>query len=318
MVSNMTETKINELKNVLARQLKTYIEIIKKEYKDFIPKERLDFLNSINNLNDVIVIEDTGTISMFVHNDKIYFPTSAFKIINKMKLIPGFGINKKHKSFTSDNLVINDNTYTDYIKHIFLSGLSVEEFYLETLLHETMHFCGIGGANALREGIAELKTRELALKYNLTTSGCGYPKEIKFANELQTIFGKEIIEKVAFAKNDYEIAIILRNNIGQQAVDLYGTISSMMEKEFYNKYSKYDFPGITGPIKKVQKYKQIDYNKIYSILNDYKQKPVEIKNIRDSYITTKNEKLNIKYDLEKLRKEFLSKKEEYNNQSKRK
>jgi hypothetical protein len=44
-----------------------------------------------------------------------------------------------------------------------------------------------------------------------------------------------------------------------------------MEKEFYNKYMKYNFTGITGPIKKTQKYNMIDYTNAYLLIKDYKK-----------------------------------------------
>ena len=45
-----------------------------------------------------------------------------------------------------------------------------------------------------------------------------------------------------------------------------------MEEEFHNKYMKYDFPGLTGPIKKTQKYNTIDYTKAYILIEEYKRK----------------------------------------------
>ena len=47
-----------------------------------------------------------------------------------------------------------------FIKHIFLKGLSLKEYFKEILLHETMHFCGSDGAGVLKEGINELLTYE--------------------------------------------------------------------------------------------------------------------------------------------------------------
>ncbi|MFA5603260.1 MAG: hypothetical protein WDA12_00170 [Bacilli bacterium] len=308
----MPKLNINKIKNNLAIDLQLYIEIIKDEYKDFISKERLDFLNSINDFKNIIIIKNTGTISMFVRDNNIYFPTSAYKIINKMKFIPGFGINKNHKSFHKSNLIVNDNTFTDYIKHIFLAGVSVEQFYLETLLHETMHFCGVGGIGALREGITELKTRELAHKYNLTTSGCGYPKEIKIAIELQNTFGQIIMNKIAFAKNDYEIVTILRDNFSFNEVNLYIEVSNLMEKEFQDKYYKHKFPGITGPLKKIQKYNQLDYSEVFNVLDNYKQNKLEFKRMNKDILSTNKE------DLLKVKKALLSVDEDYNRNQKRK
>ena len=45
-----------------------------------------------------------------------------------------------------------------------------------------------------------------------------------------------------------------------------------MEEEFYDKYMKYEFPGLTGPFKKTQKYNSIDYTKAYLLIDEYKEK----------------------------------------------
>lgn len=308
----MPKLDISEIKKSLAIDLQLYIEIIKDEYRDYIPKERLDFLNSIKNFKDIIVIKNTGTINMFVRDNNIYFPTTAHKIINQMKLIPGFGINKHHRLFTKDTLIVNDNTFTDYIKHVFIAGLSTKQFYLETLLHETIHFCGVGGVGALREGIAELKTREIAHKYNFTTSGCGYPKEIKIAIELQNIFGQTVMNKIAFAKNDYEIAIILRDNFGLNEVNLYMEVSKLMNHEFQDKYYKHKFPGITGPLKKVKKYNQLDYSEVFNVLYNYQQNRLEVKEKDVKKFSADKD------DLLKIKKALLSVDEDYHMNQKKK
>ena len=44
-----------------------------------------------------------------------------------------------------------------------------------------------------------------------------------------------------------------------------------MENEFHNKYMKYNFPGLTGPLKKTQKYNSIDYTKAWELIDEYKR-----------------------------------------------
>ena len=148
--------------------------------------------------------------------------------------------------------------------------MTPEEYFKEILLHETMHFCGSGGGTAIREGINELKTRQLAKKYNLLTSSCGYPKETKIAYELEKLFGEDTINKISFSKNNQEIKEIL-DSISPEAYTFYFTLEKLMEKEFYDKYKKYDFPGLTGPFKKAQKYNSIDYTEVYALINQYKR-----------------------------------------------
>lgn len=44
-----------------------------------------------------------------------------------------------------------------------------------------------------------------------------------------------------------------------------------MENEFHNKYMKYNFPRLTGPLKKTQKYNSIDYTKAWELIDEYKR-----------------------------------------------
>jgi len=218
----------------------------------------------------MVRIEETGTISLFVSDKNFYFPLDAFKVLEKLKKIPGFGMMKNHKTCTEENMIINNNSYLTYMKHAFLKGLTPEEYFKEMLLHETLHFCGSGGEFAIREGINELKTRQLAKKYGLLTSSCGYPKETKIAYELEKIFGESIINKISFAKTHMEIKAIL-DSVSPNAASFFFNLEETMEKEFYNKYMKYKFPGLMGPFKKTQKYNSIDYTKAYELIEQYKR-----------------------------------------------
>lgn len=254
----------NNIKNNLIAEIEKLVEIIKKEYPSLVD------IPTNYDLQELVHIEETGTISLFVRNKNFYFPLDAFKVLETLKKIPGFGTVKNHKTCNQDNMIINDNTYETYIEHVIAKGLTPEEYFKEILLHETLHFCGSGGGTAIREGINELKTRQLAKKYNLLTSSCGYPKETKIAYEIEQIFGEDIINKIAFSKNNQEIKEIL-DSISPKATSLYFSLEAIMEEEFYNKYMKYNFPGLNGPWKKTQKYNSIDYTKAYELLNEYKK-----------------------------------------------
>lgn len=259
------------MKNNLCIEIKKYVSIIKEEYPEFI------CLPEDYNLNEKVHIEDTGTISLFVRKGEFYFPKDSFKVLSALKMIPGFGSFKNHKSYTPDTMILNDNTYMTYLKHVFLKGVTPEEYFMECLLHETFHFCGSGGGTAIREGINELKTRQLAQKYNLETSCCGYPKEIKIAYELEKLFGCDVINIIAFSKNQAVLKEQL-NSISPQMCDFYFKLEETMEREFYYKYMKYDFPGLLGPIKKTQKYNSIDYANAYKLIDDYKNSQTQLSN----------------------------------------
>ncbi len=255
---------INNIKENLISEIEKLVEIIKKEYPNLVD------IPTNYDLEKMVHIEETGTISLFVVNKNFYFPLDAFKVLEALKKIPGFGTVKNHKTYNQDNMIINNNTYMTYIKYAFLKGLTPEEYFKESLLHETLHFCGSGGGIAIREGINELKTRQLAKKYNLLTSSCGYPKETKIAYEIEQIFGEDIVNKISFSKNRQEIKEIL-SSISPEAISFYFNLEATMEKEFYDKYYKYDFPGLTGSLKKTQKYNSIDYTQAYELLDEYKR-----------------------------------------------
>ena len=255
---------IDILKNKLIVEIRNMIEIIKSEYPMYVDlPEDLDLENRV-------YIEDTGTISLFVKNKNIYFPLSAFSVLEHFKSFPEYGSNTNHVTYTEDNMIINDNTFETFINHAIVKGMTAEDYFKEILLHEVMHFCGIGGWLALREGINELRTRQLAKKYGLLTSCCGYPKETKIAYELEQILGKDVIDRIAFTKKSYEVIDIL-NELPMDAATLYLTVEREMEKEFQEKYMKYKFPGINGPFEKMKKYDTIDYSRVYEIIDEYKR-----------------------------------------------
>lgn len=267
----MAEIEIAKTKCVLADDMRKYVQIILKEYATEIPNERQEFLQETDEYYSRIIVEDSGTISMFATNDGIIMPEGAYKIFKYMKFIPGYGINPKHKSY-KEGEIVNKNTYYDYIKHVFISGMSVEEFFKDALLHETMHFCGSDGGSAIREGLTELKTREIAQKYGLKASMCGYPKEVDIASRLQKIIGEHVINKITFSRNNREAYTILQENCGNDIADLFFEVSQLMDEESKNKYEHSRFGGVFGPIKKAKAYSKIDYSKVYEKLKLFEER----------------------------------------------
>lgn len=71
--------KINDIKNNLITEIEKTIQIIKKEYPNLvdIPKNY--------NLDELVYIENIGTISLYVQNKNFYFPLDAISILNKIK-----------------------------------------------------------------------------------------------------------------------------------------------------------------------------------------------------------------------------------------
>ncbi len=261
---------MQEIKRNLANNLQKYISIILEEYGSYIPEERKTYLENITDYDSCIEIKDTGTISLYYFNDKIYFPELAFTVLEQLKNSPKYQSNPNHKCFDDSTLIRNSNTFWDYIEHATIKGLTPEEYFQESLLHETMHFCGCGGADPLKEGLTELKTRELAAKRNLLTSGCGYPKEIDIVLKLKEIFGEETINKIAFTNNNRDISEILLQQHGTESEELYFSVRREMRNQF-SEYMNQKFTGPNAPIKKAQAYETLDYSKAHELIEQYKK-----------------------------------------------
>lgn len=271
----MSDKQKKELIDELAQQLEKYVSIILKEYGDLIQLEDIIRLKNVKDFREYIRIWDIGTITSLVTSDhKIHFPEKVYEILNKIKYIPGNGINKKHQVYNDDNVVLNDNTFETYIKHVFIKGMNAKEFYEENLLHESMHFCGSGGSSPLLEGLTEHRTRELAKKYKLKTTGCGYPKEVKIVDELQKIYGEKYMSLYLFDRGGKKSREYLENNYNQDAVELFDNVISLMEKQFHVKYfdRTSDFTGFLAPLKKAKAYSELDYEVVYKLIDDYKSK----------------------------------------------
>lgn len=265
----MKEDKIIEIKKILAYELEKYKNIFKQEFLEFIPRDILIFFDEYSSYEDLIKIEETGTISCFVRNNIIYLPLLADMILKNMSFSSDFGSCPNHKTYTVDTLIINNNTFLDYINHSRLAGISLLDFYEDMLLHEAMHLCGMDGANAFLEGITELKTRELAKKYNLKTNACGYPKEVKIIYRLQEIFGSTLINKISFRMSWRERFLIIEDMVGKDGSKLFEEIFRLMEEEFYNKYYRYVYSGADAHIEKFKRYDEIDYTCIYRLIEEY-------------------------------------------------
>ena len=169
--------------------------------------------------------------------------------------------------------------------------MTLEQYFEDLLLHETMHFCGSDGGNALKEGIneyltrklAEYLTRKLALKKGFHTNGCAYPKEVKIAHTLESILGEEVITQIAFIKPYGKVLSYLETTLGKDASELYQSVTHAMEEEFHNRYYRHmnHFDGLEGIQEKIANYKQIDYSQVEQIIEQY-QKTISNQNKNSS------------------------------------
>ena len=289
----------------LSKQAAEYIKIILKEYGDYIPEYIEEELSNIKDLKEHITIKDTGTISCLCgheliskneYQSKIYMPLLADKILKIVKYLPIFK-DEEHKVYDENNVVINDNTFVDYVKHLAKKKASAEEFYEENLLHEVMHFCGSYGGQALEEGLTEYHTRKIAQKYNLKTTGCGYPKEVKIAHELENIFDERAMNLYSFDK--IKAKEYIEETYGIEAYNFLQNLTEVIDDEFRNKYysGTEQFNGLTAPFKKINNYEKLNYTDIYEMIDKYKKGIEKNKNEKE---IVKEEKTNPKEEKKKV------------------
>ena len=150
--------------------------------------------------------------------------------------------------------------------HVIESKMDVYKYFEESLLHEAMHLCGSGGSLPLAEGINELKTRELAQKYNIAIAAYGYSKEVEIAKKLQEIIGKEIMDELTFVSNENRKDYLYKM-LGNEIANLYELLSNEMIKSSNNYY--YNISQISDPYEKAKLYETIDYRQINILLDNY-------------------------------------------------
>ena len=126
----MDDKTLNNIHKRLTEKIKKYIHIIRKEYEDYIPLGVLKRLDSIDDYEKILKIYDYGEINAYANNKSINMPLCAEKVIEFFSKIPGYGIDKNHKIYNSDNMIVNNNTFLTYLKHVFVSGTDTEGYYV--------------------------------------------------------------------------------------------------------------------------------------------------------------------------------------------
>ena len=253
-----------EDKNNILKQLLNYIRIIISEYKDSIKPETVEYLLN----NNLVEFNNANTISFFVRDGILYLPKHIYDLMPIFRSHELYGISPKFARKREEYLDTN-TTYYDYIDHFIKAGLTPYEYFEESLLHEAMHLCGCVGNNPLGEGLTELKSRELAQKYNIKISGYGYPKEVEVAKTLQEIIGKDVMDQLIFVKvHDRRDFLIER--VGIEKADLYRKVFRDMIV-LSDEYGK-QIETISDPYAKAAAYKRISYASVLDYLDEYIEK----------------------------------------------
>ena len=251
------EKDLEKIKDLVLK----YINVIKEEY----PECNLKMLNKrLENNEEIVEFNEADTLTFLVKDAKLLLPKAAYKVFEIIKQDKNYGINKDNfRSF--DEYMDTNTTYMAYVKHLIEAGLSVYDYYEESVLHETMHICGSVGGSSLEEGINELKTRELAQKYQIKIAGYAYSKEVEVAKKLQNILGKEIMDELTFIPTNLRYNF-LKDKIGIEKANLYKKISFDMfyiAREFFR-----DSVRTSDPIVKAELYEKNDYSEIIKYLEE--------------------------------------------------
>lgn len=267
------QTEVKRVHEIISEKFKTYINAIKEVYGEYMGPYNLKKLNEIEDYGRYVIIGRNGAINAYANCDGVHLPIEAYVALNELRRCAEYGKNKDHILYDEETMIINDNTFYDYINHVIVTGSTPQDYYEDLLLHETMHFCGSGGGSALKEGMNEYLTRKIALEKGFRTSCCGYPKEVKVVNELSKVFGEKIINQLAFINNEKYIEEFLKEKLGKEAKDVYVKVVKEMEREFQEKYYKHmdQYDGIEGINLKAHNYSKIDYSKAYELIEKYKK-----------------------------------------------
>lgn len=241
-------------------EILTYLPLIQQEYN--ISAEKINEI--IKSIDKRITYGDEG-ISFHVINGILYLPRIAYSIIDELKKHELYG-STTNTGVKVENYLQTDNTYRDYINHMITDGYNAMDYFMDSLLHETMHMCGGRGGTSLEEGINELKTRQLAQKYNIKIAAVGYNKEVEIAQLLETILGKETMDIIAFL-SDEQIKEYLCTHHTDDEIKLYYDVKNTMKKEG----AIYQTQTIktNNPFEKAEGYDSMEYTETKKIISKY-------------------------------------------------
>lgn len=248
----------------LAYSTEEYVKSTINEYGDAIPERVRKYIPGVKDYRDILRIDDSKTVSFRYSEGKIYIPQKAIKILKIMRFVPGFGIKKNHKCYEGDSLT-SETTYFGYVMHMYLAGLSPEQFCNETLPHEVIHLCGSRGGEPFLEGLTELKAREVSAKYGFSLSRCGYNKEVDIVIQVQEILGKDLMTRIAFEDNEIKLRDLIVKEYGERTYQLFEEI-----RDYMRDMSKYSarIEGRFSSIRKVIEYSKVEYPDIDVLISN--------------------------------------------------
>ena len=252
---------MNDDIKIIKNQILEFLPLIQKEYN--ISEEKINDI--IKNIDRKIMFDDKG-ISFHVKHEVLYLPVMAYKMIEEFKKNEQYGTTK-NTGVQIQNYLNTDSTYKDYITHMITYGYSVLDYFKDSLLHETLHMCGGGNDSSLEEGINELKTRQLAQKYNIKIAAVGYNQEVEIAQMLESILGKKTMDVIAFIKDKNQIYEYMVKHHTNEEIELYYNVKNTMEEE--GKIYQTQTTKTNNPFEKAEVHDKLEYIKTKEIINSY-------------------------------------------------
>lgn len=168
--------------------------------------------------------------------------------------------------YDDENLVTSNTLFEDFVN---VDKESEFKKYRSLFFHRLIHYLGCYGGSPLKEGIIEYLIDKVDEKDE--NDMCFYPKEKEIVKELAMALDDDIINKIAFIKEDKHVLEYLYENEGIDIANLYLKVSYLMEEEFYKKYSSKNknSNSFSEVLKKKVNYKRIDYSAVYETIEKY-------------------------------------------------
>lgn len=257
------QSRYQDLINSLCFSTDDYVRWTLVEFGEFIPKETREYVQGIKEYKEILVLNDKPTVTFVQKDGKILIPKRGLRLLEILRFIPGYGIKPDHKCYKSKD-VLNESTYLDYVIHVFLAGLTMEQFCNETLPHEVLHLCGSRGWEPFFEGLTELKAREVAAKYDFPLSRCGYNKEVDIVVQVQDILGRDLMSKIAFTKDEENIRRLIESEFGKKTYRTFMDVREYMMD--CSNFSRVNSGKRVSVIKKIISYSKVKYPDIESKL----------------------------------------------------
>ena len=153
------------------------------------------------------------------------------------------------------------------MEYVIGHGLTELDYCLDVLPHEIMHLIGCKGG-VFGEGITELRTRQICKKYGIRCAPILHSKETKLMRKLEKYVGSMMLDESGFW-GDYSM---IEEAIGK----IFGEENFRpIYEDLCIAYRCYASDRSRNPIEHYQKYRDIDFEPIYNLIDSKREIEVE-------------------------------------------